>query len=62
MCLSTAYEVGSGNDKFICDRITNVSVDGNNIKLLTLLGIETVITGELKSVDLERNIIRIAAK
>ena len=62
MCLSTAYEVGNGSDKFICDRVTNVSVEGNNVKLLTLLGIETVVTGELQSVDLEKNVIRIAMK
>lgn len=62
MCLSTAYEVGNGSEKFICDRITNVSIEGSNVKLLTLLGIETVVTGELQSVDLERNIIRIATK
>jgi len=62
MCLSTAYEVGNGSDKFICDRVTNVSVEGNNVKLLTLLGIETVVTGELQSVDLEKNVIRIATK
>ena len=62
MCLSTAYEVGNGSDKFICDRVTNVSVEGNNVKLLTLLGIETVVTGELQSVDLEKNVIKIATK
>ena len=62
MCLSTAYEVGNGSEKFICDRVTNVSVDGNNVKLLTLLGIETVVTGKLASVDLERNIIKIETK
>lgn len=62
MCLSTAYEVGNGSEKFICDRVTNVSVDGENVKLLTLLGIETVVPGELQSVDLEKNIIKIATK
>ena len=62
MCLSTAYEVGSGSEKFIADRITNVEIDGNAVRLTTLLGTQTVVEGELKSIDLNRNIILIAAK
>jgi len=62
MCLSTAYEVGSGSDKLICDRVTNVTVEDGSVRLTTLLGSETVVKGELRSVDLERNVIKIAAK
>lgn len=63
MCLSTAYEVGSGgNEKFIADRITNVEIDGSSVRLTTLLGTQTVVAGELKSIDLNKNIILIAAK
>lgn len=62
MCLSSAYEVGSDGEKLICDRVTNVAVDGENVKLTTLLGIETVVTGVLKSIDLNSNIIRIEKK
>jgi len=61
MCLSTAYEVGSGNDKFIADRITNVEVEGNTVRLTTLLGTQTVVEGFLKSIDLNRNVILIEA-
>lgn len=62
MCLSTAYDVGSGSEKLIADRITNVSIEGENVRLTTLLGAQTVIEGQLKSIDLNRNIIYIAAK
>ena len=62
MCLSTAYEIGGGSEKFIADRITNVSVEDGSVKLTTLLGTQTVVEGQLKSVDLNRNIIYIAAK
>ncbi len=61
MCLSSAYEVGSGGDKFIADRITNVEVEGNTVKLTTLLGTQTVVEGALKSIDLNKNVIYIAA-
>jgi len=61
MCLSSAYEVGSGGDKFIADRITNVEVEGNTVRLTTLLGTQTVVEGALKSIDLNKNVIYIAA-
>lgn len=61
MCLSTAYEVGNGSDKFITDRITNVEVEGNTVRLTTLLGTQTVVEGILKSIDLNRNVIYITA-
>ena len=62
MCLSSAYEIGSSGEKLICDRVTNVSVDGENVKLTTLLGTETVVKGALKSIDLNSNVIKIETK
>lgn len=62
MCLSTAYDVGGGGEKFITDRITNVNVEGDKVRLTTLLGTQTIIEGLLKSIDLNRNVILIEAK
>lgn len=62
MCLSTAYEIGSEGEKLICDRVTNIVVEDGNVKLTTLLGTETVVTGVLRNIDLNKNIIRIETK
>jgi len=62
MCLSTAYDIGTGTEKLIADRITNVSIEDGSVRLTTLLGTQTVIEGQLKSIDLNRNIILIASK
>lgn len=62
MCLSTAYEVNGGNEKFIADRITNIEIEGGAVRLTTLLGTQTLVEGELKSIDLNKNIILIASK
>lgn len=59
MCLSTAYETTNGIDKLICERITNVEVEGKTVKFTNLLGIQTVVPGVLKSIDLNKNIILI---
>ena len=62
MCLSTAYEVGSGSDKFIADRVTNLEVEGDKVRLTTLLGTQTLFEGVLRSVDLNKNVILLEAK
>jgi len=62
MCLSAAYEIGSEGEKLICDRVTNIVVEDGNVKLTTLLGTEMVVTGVLRNIDLNKNIIRIETK
>ena len=59
MCLSNAYEISNGVDKLICERITNVEVEGNAVKLTDLLGRQTLVPGAIKSVDLNKNAIYI---
>ena len=62
MCLSTAYEVSPSGEKMICDRVTNISVEGDSVRLVNLLGQQTVVQGNLKDVDLNKNVIRIETK
>ncbi len=62
MCLSAAYEVKNGIDSLIIDKVTNVAVEGDDVILTNLLGMSTVVTGILRSIDLNRNIIRIEVK
>ena len=62
MCLSTAYEVGPSGEKMICDRVTNISVEGDSVRLVNLLGQQTVVQGNLKDVDLNKTVIRIETK
>lgn len=59
MCLSSAYEVGAEEDKFICDRVASVNVEGNEVRLTDLLGRTTVVKGQILSMDLNKNVIRI---
>ena len=62
MCLSTAYEVGPSGEKMICDRVMNISVEGDSVRLVNLLGQQTTVKGNLKDVDLNKNVIRIETK
>ncbi|MEG0778927.1 MAG: CooT family nickel-binding protein [Oscillospiraceae bacterium] len=62
MCLSDAYEVKNGAETLVCERVTNVEIEGENVRLTNLLGTTKLIPGTLKSVDLNKNIIKIDAQ
>ncbi|MGE4353742.1 MAG: CooT family nickel-binding protein [Oscillospiraceae bacterium] len=57
MCLSTAYKVSDGVEYKIGDYISNLLVDGGEITLTDIMGSITKVIGQLKSVDLEKNVI-----
>lgn len=59
MCLSSAYEAGGAEDKFICDRVASVDVEGDKVRLTDLLGRTVVVDGHILSMDLNKNVIRI---
>ena len=60
MCLSKVYEVRDGNEKLVCEHTTAISLEGRVITLTDIMGDEVVVTGDLKSIDLANNIIKIA--
>lgn len=62
MCLSSAYTTKDGIDTLICERVTNVSVNSGKVTLTNLLGFDTVVEGELKNIDLNKNIIKIQSR
>ena len=61
MCLSDAYELVDGEQKLILSRVQDISTDENSVMLTNLMGIRTKVPGRIKSVDLLKNIILIAA-
>jgi predicted RNA-binding protein len=60
MCLSTAYELGEGDERReICEYVSAIKVSGNTITLTDLKGVEVAISGVLEAVDLVKNAILI---
>ncbi len=55
MCLSTAYKTdGSGKTK-LAEYVSGLRAEGERITLTDIMGLETVVFGTLKSVDLVGN-------
>jgi predicted RNA-binding protein len=58
MCLSTAYELGAGDErKQICEYVSRITVSGDTITLTDLMGIDINVFGILEGVDLVKNAI-----
>ena len=61
MCLSTAYKLENGNRVVLGSYVSSVEIDGDSIKLTTLMGEEITLTGIVKNVDLIKNEILIVS-
>lgn len=52
MCLATVYEDTKKSDKILCRNITKIEVEGENIKLIDIMGSETNYKGHIISAEL----------
>jgi predicted RNA-binding protein len=60
MCLSTAYELGEGEERRqICEYVSSIKVSGERITLTDLMGVEIDVSGIVEGVDLIKNFILI---
>ena len=55
MCLSTVYKADGSERTKLAEYVSSVKSEGDKITLTDIMGIETVIFGTLKSVDLVAN-------
>ncbi|MBQ4370621.1 MAG: CooT family nickel-binding protein [Oscillospiraceae bacterium] len=61
MCLSTVYEECAGERKKLCEYVSGVSADGDNITMTDIMGVKTVVRGSIRSLDLVNNVIIVEA-
>lgn len=61
MCLSTVYTVEPGGEERtkVCEYVSGVSATGDSVVLTDIMGIETVLRGSIRSLDLINNEILI---
>jgi predicted RNA-binding protein len=61
MCLSSVYEVKDGDETLVCEHVSGLTSGNGSVTLTDIMGVETVVTGAVTSVDLVKNIILIAS-
>jgi len=57
MCLSTVMIEKNGGREKLCEYVSKVKTDGNDIVFTDVMGTETTISGILRSMDFIKNII-----
>ena len=55
MCLSTVYKADGSERTKLAEYVSGVRAEGGRITLTDIMGMETVVIGTLKSVDLVQN-------
>ena len=61
MCLATAYKNTESKEQIICDNITKITIDGDMITLVDIIGDERKVEGRISSVDLTKSVVIIDA-
>ena len=61
MCLSDAFELVGEEKRPLMSYVSGISVEDGKVTLTDMLGARKTVSGTLKSVDLPRNVILIAA-
>jgi predicted RNA-binding protein len=59
MCLSTVYKSDGSERTKLAEYVSTVRSEGDKITLTDIMGLETVVYGAMKSVDLVKNEILI---
>lgn len=55
MCLSTVYKADGSERTKLAEYVSSVQSEGDKITLTDIMGLETVVYGAMKSVDLVKN-------
>ena len=60
MCLATVYGKKNDTESVILKNATRFEVDGKKIVIRDIIGLETVVEGEIQMVDLAGAVVKIA--
>ena len=55
MCLSTVYQIQNGEKKKLCEYVRNVEIKEGGYVFTDVMGIQTAVSGSLRSIDLVKN-------
>lgn len=57
MCLSSVYEVKDGTENLVSEYVSAIEIDADQVKLTDIVGKESTVKGNIKKIDLVKNII-----
>ena len=60
MCLATVYGKKNDTESIILKNATRIEVEGKKIVIRDIIGMETIVEGEIQMVDLAGAVVKIA--
>lgn len=62
MCLSTVYAVTPLGREKVCEYVSSIKTQGDSVLLTDIMGLEKVVRGSIRSLDLVNNEIIVERK
>ena len=59
MCLATVYKKTSETEEVVLKNTTKIYVEGDQVRLIDIMGAEVVLTGSISFVDLTGGVVKV---
>lgn len=59
MCLATVYKKTKDTEEVVLKNVSKIYVEGTNVRLVDIMGAESVVEGSISFVDLTGSVVRL---
>lgn len=59
MCLATVYKKTDETEEVVLKNVSKIYVDGNQIRLIDIMGMDVVVEGSISFVDLTGGVVKL---
>ncbi|MCI8597282.1 MAG: CooT family nickel-binding protein [Lachnospiraceae bacterium] len=59
MCLATVYKTTEDTEEVVLKNVSKIYVEGHSVRLVDIMGAETVIEGSISFVDLAGSVVKL---
>ena len=59
MCLATVYKTVKDREEVVLKNVSKIYVEGGSVRLVDIMGAETVVEGSISFVDLANSIVKL---
>ncbi len=60
MCLATVYQTVKDTEEVVQKNVSKIYVEGSKVRLIDIMGMETLVEGSISFVDLTGSVVKLA--
>lgn len=60
MCLATVYQTVKDTEEVVQKNVSKIYVEGSKVRLIDIMGMETVVEGSITFVDLTGSVVKLS--